>query len=183
MNNQQSEIQNSKIQVSVLETESAKLKNQNMTQKIEMERLTKDFMLKEREYNERITTLTVRLEEEEAENDMKSKKMNEMEDAMATLNEKIAELEARKRSDEQLRRKLHNAIQELKGMCRHIHAPTHPRARSTHPPPPNGYTYIYCISVSISISIYLSIFLSIYPSISLSLYLSISLSLSLSIYF
>jgi len=51
------------------------------------------------------------------------------------MRQRIAELEAKARSDEQMRRQLHNTIQELKGNIR-VFCRVRPSLRPPSPPPP-----------------------------------------------
>mmetsp|Transcript_24312 Transcript_24312/g.33370 ORF Transcript_24312/g.33370 Transcript_24312/m.33370 type:complete len:709 (-) Transcript_24312:136-2262(-) len=114
----QSEIQGLKVQVQVLESESDRLRTQNTTQSMEIDHLKKDFALKETRFEAEIAKLKQMIVERDEENEQKGQKIDECENIMAEQSEKIEELEARQRADENLRRKLHNAIQELKGNIR-----------------------------------------------------------------
>jgi len=114
----ESEIQSLKVQIQVQESENSRLRTQNTTLTLEIERTKKDAAMKESKLENDIAGLNDRVKEEEEINTEKSTKIEELEAFIAEQKEKIEELEERQRNDENLRRKLHNAIQELKGNIR-----------------------------------------------------------------
>lgn len=103
----ESRLESSEVNVKTLRGENARMQITISQQVDEIQRLKTSLMSTE-----------ASLDKSEKLADERAKKIDDLEELTARLKMEIAELEAKSRDDEDMRRQLHNTIQELKGNIR-----------------------------------------------------------------